>query len=247
MSWMPTSITCAPCCACCRPQEPVGIGARNLRECLLIQIDHLEERGLSQPHAREIVSQFLTELGEHKFARIAHELKISPDVVSDGVGVRQAQAEPAPGPRLFADQLQRPRHARDVHHPGRHDHPGRGRRVRDRSRRESPLRAAHQPDVHAPGGGPAPQQRQHEPGREEARPAVRRAGQAVHRQHQPAPADDVQDHQLHRRAAARLPGARRARRCGRSAARPSPSSWASTRARSAAPPPASTRCCPTAR
>jgi RNA polymerase sigma-54 factor len=64
-------------------QEPVGIGARRLSECLLIQIDHLEERGLSQPHAREIVSQFLTELGEHKFGRIAHELKISQQEVAD--------------------------------------------------------------------------------------------------------------------------------------------------------------------
>jgi len=64
-------------------QEPVGIGARRLSECLLIQIDHLEERGLSQTHAREIVSQFLTELGEHKFGRIAHELKISQQEVAD--------------------------------------------------------------------------------------------------------------------------------------------------------------------
>jgi RNA polymerase sigma-54 factor len=64
-------------------QEPVGIGARNLRECLLLQIQHLEERGLSQPHAREVVTQFLTELGEHKFGRIAHELKISTQEVSD--------------------------------------------------------------------------------------------------------------------------------------------------------------------
>jgi len=64
-------------------QEPIGIGARRLSECLLIQIDHLEERGLSQPHAREIVSQFLTELGEHKFGRIAHELKVSQQEVAD--------------------------------------------------------------------------------------------------------------------------------------------------------------------
>jgi RNA polymerase sigma-54 factor len=64
-------------------QEPVGIGARRLSECLLLQIDHLEERGLTQPHAREIVSQFLTELGEHKFGRIAHELHISQQAVSD--------------------------------------------------------------------------------------------------------------------------------------------------------------------
>src|SRR5919197_5622033 len=64
-------------------QEPVGIGARNLRECLSIQIAHLEERGLSQPHALEVVTQFLTELGEHKFGRIAHELKISQQEVAD--------------------------------------------------------------------------------------------------------------------------------------------------------------------
>ena len=64
-------------------QEPVGIGARNLRECLALQIAHLEERGLSQPHALEIITQFLTELGEHKFGRIAHELKISQQEVAD--------------------------------------------------------------------------------------------------------------------------------------------------------------------
>jgi RNA polymerase sigma-54 factor len=64
-------------------QEPVGIGARNLRECLSLQISHLEERGLCQPHALEIVTQFLTELGEHKFGRIAHELKISQQEVAD--------------------------------------------------------------------------------------------------------------------------------------------------------------------
>src|SRR5437667_10480334 len=64
-------------------QEPVGIGARNLRECLSIQIAHLEERGMLQPHAREIVTQFLTELGEHKFGRIAHELRISQQEVAE--------------------------------------------------------------------------------------------------------------------------------------------------------------------
>jgi RNA polymerase sigma-54 factor len=64
-------------------QEPVGIGARNLRECLSIQIQHLDERGISRPHAYEIVTKFLTELGEHKFGRIAHELKISQQEVAE--------------------------------------------------------------------------------------------------------------------------------------------------------------------
>lgn len=61
--------------------EPVGIGARNLCECLLIQLDYLEQLGLRQPHAREIISGYLTELGEHKFSRIARELKLSQEEV----------------------------------------------------------------------------------------------------------------------------------------------------------------------
>lgn len=63
--------------------EPIGIGARNLRECLLIQLDYLEQTGLTQAYAREIISGFLMEMGEHKFGRIAQELKIPPDVVAD--------------------------------------------------------------------------------------------------------------------------------------------------------------------
>lgn len=62
--------------------EPIGIGARNLRECLLIQLDYLEQQGLTYPHAREIVSDYLMELGEHKFGKIAHDLKLSADEVA---------------------------------------------------------------------------------------------------------------------------------------------------------------------
>lgn len=64
-------------------QEPIGIGARNLHECLLIQLAYLEAIGIHQPHAREIIQTYLVELGEHKFGKIAHELKISPEEVSD--------------------------------------------------------------------------------------------------------------------------------------------------------------------
>ncbi|HLZ26609.1 MAG TPA: RNA polymerase factor sigma-54 [Chloroflexota bacterium] len=77
-------------------QDPVGIGARNLRECLLLQLDHLAERGLSQPFAREIVSLYLTELGEHKFARIAADLKISTEQVSDAWEFVKQKLNPHP-------------------------------------------------------------------------------------------------------------------------------------------------------
>lgn len=62
--------------------EPVGIGARSLQECLLIQIDYLErEHGTIQPYAREVISRYLTELGEHKFGRIASALKTSQETI----------------------------------------------------------------------------------------------------------------------------------------------------------------------
>jgi RNA polymerase sigma-54 factor len=63
--------------------EPIGIGARNLHECLLIQLAYLEAVGITQPNAFEIISHHLVELGEHKFGKIAHELKISQEDVSD--------------------------------------------------------------------------------------------------------------------------------------------------------------------
>jgi RNA polymerase sigma-54 factor len=62
--------------------EPVGVGARSLRECLLIQIDYLERNGVRQPHAKEVIDGHLMELGERKFSKIAQELRISTDAVA---------------------------------------------------------------------------------------------------------------------------------------------------------------------
>jgi RNA polymerase sigma-54 factor len=77
--------------------EPIGVGARNLHECLLIQIDYLEQLGIRQPHAREIISEYLVELGEHKFGKIAHDLKISPEEVSDVWEFVKSKLNPHPG------------------------------------------------------------------------------------------------------------------------------------------------------
>jgi RNA polymerase sigma-54 factor len=77
-------------------QEPVGIGTRNLRECLLLQIERLAERGLSQPYASEIVSAYLTELGEHRFALIARELNIPQQVVCEAWAFVRKQLNPHP-------------------------------------------------------------------------------------------------------------------------------------------------------
>ncbi|HEV8671447.1 MAG TPA: RNA polymerase factor sigma-54 [Candidatus Limnocylindria bacterium] len=62
--------------------EPWGIGARDVRECLLIQLQHLEEIGAEiPPHVREIITDHFRELGEHKFGDVAQALRITRDEV----------------------------------------------------------------------------------------------------------------------------------------------------------------------
>lgn len=61
---------------------PVGVGARNLQECLLLQIRYLTANGVDVPPAVEtIVGQYIDELGAHKFGYVAKELDISHDDV----------------------------------------------------------------------------------------------------------------------------------------------------------------------
>ncbi|HEY7781058.1 MAG TPA: RNA polymerase factor sigma-54 [Ktedonobacterales bacterium] len=61
--------------------DPIGIGARDLRECLLIQLSYVEQQGTHQPFAREVISRFLPQLSEHKYGQIAASLGTSTDTV----------------------------------------------------------------------------------------------------------------------------------------------------------------------
>lgn len=62
---------------------PVGIGARDLRECLMLQVDFLESEGSVPEFVREIVDQHLDELGSHKYGYIARQLHTSPEKVAE--------------------------------------------------------------------------------------------------------------------------------------------------------------------
>jgi RNA polymerase sigma-54 factor len=76
--------------------EPIGIGARDLRECLLIQITYLEAEGIVCPVASKIVNSHLQELAEHKFSRIASELGVSVDDVADASDFIRHRLNPFP-------------------------------------------------------------------------------------------------------------------------------------------------------
>lgn len=55
--------------------EPLGIGARNLRECLLIQLDALSEQEQPHPLAHVLIDKYLDALGRNQFHEIARDLK----------------------------------------------------------------------------------------------------------------------------------------------------------------------------
>jgi RNA polymerase sigma-54 factor len=64
--------------------EPWGIGARDVRECLLIQMEHLEEVGEDvPPHVKEIIADHFRELGEHKFGDVAQALRVTREEVQN--------------------------------------------------------------------------------------------------------------------------------------------------------------------
>jgi len=76
--------------------EPVGIGARDLRECLLIQLRYLESQGFGNPVAQAVVDTHFGELGEHKYGRIAHTLGLSQDEVTAAAHFVREKLNPFP-------------------------------------------------------------------------------------------------------------------------------------------------------
>lgn len=57
--------------------DPPGIGARNLRECLLIQLQNFEEQGKAPAVARLLLENHLSALGDRHFMDIARELGVN--------------------------------------------------------------------------------------------------------------------------------------------------------------------------
>ena len=104
------------------------MGARNLRECLLLQLAEIKARGTPPlvPFVEEIITHYLAELGEHKFTVIAHTLGTSYERVVHGARFYQ-DASSAPTRRRRGPARPEPALAGALCGP-RRDHPGAGRR-----------------------------------------------------------------------------------------------------------------------
>ena len=77
-------------------QEPIGIGARGVKECLLIQIRYLEEERRSQPGVREIIERHWENLGRGRFEEIAEALGITTEEVEEALEFIRDNLNPYP-------------------------------------------------------------------------------------------------------------------------------------------------------
>jgi len=73
--------------------DPMGVGARDLRECLLIQ---LKAKGKENSLTGRIVDKYLSHLGKKRYEHIAKKLKVSTDKVKEAMK-EIARFEPKPG------------------------------------------------------------------------------------------------------------------------------------------------------
>lgn len=82
--------------------HPAGVGSRNLRECLLIQLERLEKRDSLE---YQVVDRFMEALGKRRLPEIARGLGVSIDQVQKAVE-RIAGLEPRPGRAFLPDNHQ---------------------------------------------------------------------------------------------------------------------------------------------
>jgi RNA polymerase sigma-54 factor len=78
--------------------EPAGVGARNLQECLIIQLKNME---IDNDHIINIIKNHLEDLAENRLSNIAKELNITTKEVQEIRDVIKS-LEPKPG-REFGD------------------------------------------------------------------------------------------------------------------------------------------------
>ena len=76
--------------------DPLGVGARDLRECLLIQLSLFDEDQANVRHARQIIDNYLPLLGSKDFNQLMRRLRINETQLKEAIQLIQ-QLHPRPG------------------------------------------------------------------------------------------------------------------------------------------------------
>ena len=85
--------------------DPTGVAARDLQECLLLQLRHLARHGTSTDVAERIVGEHLKLLQNHQVPEIARKLAMSIDDLKDHIEIIR-HLDPKPGSRYNPTQSQ---------------------------------------------------------------------------------------------------------------------------------------------
>jgi RNA polymerase sigma-54 factor len=88
--------------------DPVGIAARDARECLLIQLEHLAREGVEQPLARALVEEHWEALSGRSFAEIARAERTTVDEVRAALQFIKENLNPFPAHAHWADLHESP-------------------------------------------------------------------------------------------------------------------------------------------
>jgi RNA polymerase sigma-54 factor len=83
--------------------EPVGVGARHVEECLLLQLRVMEPTAANRL-AQRIVEAYLPDLAAHRFEKVAKALDATVPQIKDAHEFVKANCYPYPGERYRSDQ-----------------------------------------------------------------------------------------------------------------------------------------------
>jgi RNA polymerase sigma-54 factor len=79
--------------------EPAGIGARDLQECLTLQLEARDDRGPAWECARKIVQNYLPILAAHELGKLQHQLACDEKTMHQAIALIRS-LDPKPGHRF---------------------------------------------------------------------------------------------------------------------------------------------------
>lgn len=86
---------------CIQSFEPAGIGARNLSECLRLQLQQLPDSTVYKTEALAIVTQYLDILAMHDQEKLMRELQLTEQQLADAIALIRT-LDPKPGAKIQA-------------------------------------------------------------------------------------------------------------------------------------------------
>jgi RNA polymerase sigma-54 factor len=84
--------------------DPVGIAARDARECLLIQLEHLRRAGVAHTVAELLIREHWETLGRCSLSRVAREARICVDEARDALRFIKENLNPFPAHAFWASR-----------------------------------------------------------------------------------------------------------------------------------------------